>query len=132
MLWRLNLELTQQDLTELKTLFICGGKNTSYSMPDRKRLFFKKFRKSHIHKGVMLFANNIAVYMPDIPFCSLFSLFLKAFTISLGHSKTILIFLMGRLMRKLSIKSAVCMPHKRKDVYYTKIYRHETSFYFIL
>lgn len=79
------------------------------------------FRKSHIHKGVMLSANNTVVYTPDISFCSLFSLFLKALTISLGHSKTILIFLMGRLMRKLSITSAECMPHNRKDVCYSKI-----------
>lgn len=88
---------------EKKTLIQCLTEKDNYFKT-------RVFRKSHIHKGVMLSANNTVVYTPDIPFCSLFSLFLKALTISLGHSKTILIILMDRLMRKLSITSAVCMP----------------------
>ena len=97
-----------------------GGGGTSYSMPNRKKIILLKqeFSESHtfIKESVMLSANNTVVYTPDISFCSLFFLFLKALTISLGHSKTILIFLMGRLMRKLSITAAVCMPHNRKDM----------------
>lgn len=48
-------------------------KKNSYSMTNRKNSFKTRvFRKSHIHKGVMLSANSTVVYTPDISFCSLF------------------------------------------------------------